>query len=190
VLKALSTPASSAVLRQTNAELLKHVTSHITGWLLLQPAVTDNACCSVLSLSDAKLGITVVGSALQVRQLSTLSLTKRWPSALVDSMTWSTMPDYMLRRLVDTSFLVQVCIYILTDVCACTLEVSAGSASHPQLDKALALSVGGQHDLVHHARLAVAQAGRDILLSEALRHTRLLLRQRRRLQAFLVLAPL
>jgi len=89
----------------------------------------------------------------------------------------------MLHRLVDTFFLVQVDIYTSIDVRDCILEISARTASHPQLDKTLALSIGGQHDLVHHARLAVAQAGRDILLGEALRHTRLLLRQRRRLQA-------
>lgn len=39
----------------------------------------------------------------------TRSLTKRWPSALVDSMTWSTMPDSLFRRLVETSFLVKRC---------------------------------------------------------------------------------
>ncbi len=93
------------------------------------------------------------------------------------------MSNCMLHRLVDTFFLVQVDIYTSIDVRDCVLEISARTASHPQLDKTLALSVGGQHDLVHHARLAVAQAGRDILLGEALRHTRLLLRQRRRLQA-------
>ena len=39
----------------------------------------------------------------------TRSLTKRWPSALVLTMTWSTMPLSLLRRLVDTSFLVKRC---------------------------------------------------------------------------------
>lgn len=36
-------------------------------------------------------------------------MTKRWPSALVLTMTWSTMPLSLLRRLVDTSFLVKRC---------------------------------------------------------------------------------
>ena len=55
-----------------------------------------------------------------------------------------------------------------------------GSA-YAQLDEALPLGVGADHDLVDHTALAVAQAGRHVLLREALRGARRLIRQRRRL---------
>ncbi len=64
-----------------------------------------------------------------------------------------------------------------------TLGPVAAQGAHPQLDEALALCIGGDHDLVDHAALAVAQAGGHVLLGEALRYARLLVRQRRRLQS-------
>ena len=40
--------------------------------------------------------------------------------------------------------------------------------SHPELDKLLALNIGGYQHLVHHATLALPQAAAHIPLAEAL----------------------
>ena len=60
---------------------------------------------------------------------------------------------------------------------SCQFASVAERGADPRLDEAVASFIGGQHDLVHDAGLALAQAGAGILLGKALHHARRLLWQ-------------